>query len=83
MTDIKIFEIEPIQLVTINGFKINNINVKVGQNRADIAIDLLNNGELVQTKYLIIDGSEYVNWASDYPYLINWICGKLGLTLVS
>lgn len=82
MSDEKVFEVQPVPLVVVNGFRISNVNVKVGQNSATITVHLLNNGEILQTKYLIMSGNDYKNWSDDYPYVTNWICTQLGFTLV-
>ncbi len=81
MSDIKTFEIEPSAIV-VDSFKIPSISILVGQNTANINVELYGNNQLITTRSLQLSGEEYVSWGSDYPFLLSWVCIQLGFTLV-
>jgi hypothetical protein len=80
MSDIKTFEILPSTIV-VDSFKIPSISILVGQNTANINVELYGNNQFIMTRSLQLSGNDYVSWGSDYPYLLNWVCAQLGFTL--
>ena len=79
--EVKTFEIVPAS-ISVNQFRISNISVRPLQNSAMICVELFSNNEMLKTTYLEISGQEYIDWGSDSPYLLNWICAKLNFTLL-
>lgn len=74
-------KIQPSQ-ISIDSFRFSNIGIIPLQNSAWVNVELLSEGVLVKTVSLRIDGEDYVNWGSDTPYLINWVCSKLNFTRI-
>jgi hypothetical protein len=79
--EVKTFQIVPSN-ITIDRFRISNISVRPLQNSAVICVELFSNNELLKTSYLEISGQEYIDWGTDSPYLLNWVCTKLNFTML-
>jgi hypothetical protein len=80
MSDIKTFEIQP-STIEVDSFKIPSISILVGQNTANVNVELYGNNQFIMTRSLHLSGEEYVSWGSDYPFLLSWVCTQLGFTL--
>ena len=72
--------IQPSNIVQVDNFSIDSIVVLPFQNSARINVYLYCLNEFVCAKTLIISGDDYVNWQSDNPYLLNYVCQKLNFT---
>jgi len=39
-------------------------------------------GSCVSYKELVCEGEDYSNWGNDDEYLVNFVCGKLGVVII-
>jgi hypothetical protein len=74
------FSIQPSPIM-ITKFRIASINIQPLQNSAWINVELMND-EVVKLVSLQMSGQDYIEWGSDTPYLVNWICSKLNYQLL-
>jgi hypothetical protein len=79
-------QIVPYDQITtkvISGFDIQNIEL-VLFNSARIFVRLLDeNGNMMDLKFITMEGEDYANWGSDDNYIINFVATKLGFTIIN
>lgn len=63
---------------------INNVRISIGQvilfKSVHINALLMQNNNLIESKFFTITGDEYANWSNDDQYLVDLVMSKLGLT---
>jgi hypothetical protein len=66
---------------------INNVRISVGQvilfKSVHINALLLQDNNLIESKFFTITGDEYNNWSNDDQYLVDLVMSKLGMTPTS
>jgi hypothetical protein len=66
---------------------INNVRISVGQvilfKSVHINALLLQDNNLVESKFFTITGDEYNNWSNDDQYLVDLVMSKLGMTPIN
>ena len=66
---------------------INNVRISIGQvilfTSVHINVMLLQDNNLVDSKFFTITGEEYNNWSNDDQYLVDLVLSKLGMTPTS
>lgn len=84
MSDTTNVPIEPsvvTEVKTITSFKLSTQDLQLFTS-VTFRVELLNNvGNLIDLKYVIIDGDDYKNWNNDDTYIINKVAEKLGFIL--
>jgi hypothetical protein len=66
---------------------INNVRISVGQvilfKSIHINALLLQDNNLVESKFFTITGDEYANWSNDDQYIVDLVMSKLGMTPIN
>jgi hypothetical protein len=75
------FQIQPSPIY-IDHFSIGSVISRFNES-ALITVNLISGDQMISSKTLEISGQDYQAWTQDNPYLLNWICGQLGFTLLS
>lgn len=82
MSEQKIYQIEPVPLAIVNGFRIARVEMMLSLDSATIYVDLMDGCVCITQKALLLDGQDYINWGANQPFLNNWICSKLNMTMI-
>lgn len=68
-------------------YKINRIEIIVSSLELDIKANIStvfydDTGMVRRSEFAVLEGQEYMEWTTD-DYLVNWVCQKYNLTLMS
>jgi hypothetical protein len=76
--------ITPVQILNRTATQLNIQAVYVRLNTcANVTWQLMDkDGAQVATDVVVIAGSDYAAWGTDDTYILNQVCGQLGVTLV-
>lgn len=77
--------IQPYEEVIIH--KVNRIQIVVTNLELDIKANIStvffdDRGMVRRSEFAVLEGQEYLDWTTD-DYLVNWVCNKYGLVLLS
>ena len=74
---------EQITTKVISGFNIQNIEL-VLFNSARIIVQLLDeNSNMMDIKFITMEGADYTSWGSDDNYILIFVATKLGFTIIN
>ena len=69
----------------VKTYRVNKVDVSITDLKLDesVTVNVLlvgEDGDLIESKNFILEGSDYSAWSSDDSYITNYVLEKLGMT---
>lgn len=78
MSNPTVYNIQPLNVVA-NSFSITSVIVRVGS--AIVNVDLYDNGSIIRSRSLLLEGSDLSSWSNNSDWLRDWVVSQLGAVL--
>jgi hypothetical protein len=82
MEEVSIQPFDCTQVKTATGFRVEIQELTLFQS-VRLRVELLNeSGNLIELKFVVLEGDDYMNWNNDDSYVLKKVAEKLGLQII-